>query len=67
MNNVSLFIRIMKRGPKKRVYERICVSLGKGQKRGLESLAMGQEVSVSDLVRRAVDKTYGKSIRRKSA
>jgi hypothetical protein len=55
----------MKRGPKKRVYERISVSLGKGQKRGLESLAQGREVSVADLVRRAVDEAYGKSIRLK--
>jgi hypothetical protein len=53
----------MRPGPKKRVYDRICVSLGKGQKRGLEKLASGQEVSVADLVRRAVDKTYGRSMR----
>ena len=55
----------MKRGPKKRVYDRICVSLGKGQKLGLESLARGREVSVADLVRKAVDETYGKSVRNK--
>jgi hypothetical protein len=54
----------MKPGPKKRVYDRICVSLGRGQKLGLKKLASGQEVSVADLVRRAVDKAYGKSIRR---
>lgn len=54
----------MKRGPKKRVYERISVSLGKGQKRGLENLAQGREMSVADLVRKAVDEAYGKSIRR---
>jgi hypothetical protein len=53
----------MKPGPKKRVYERISVSLGKGQKRGLETLAGGQEVSVADLVRKAVDRAYGKSLR----
>ncbi|MGH7812407.1 MAG: ribbon-helix-helix domain-containing protein [Candidatus Binataceae bacterium] len=53
----------MKRGPKKRVYERISVSLGKGQKRGLENLAEAREMSVADLVRRAVDDAYGKSIR----
>ena len=57
----------MKRGPKKRVYERISVSLGKGQKRGLENLAESTEVSVADLIRRAVDETYGKSIRERRA
>jgi len=53
----------MKPGPKKRFNDRICVSLGKGQKRGLQKLAGGKEASVADLVRRAVDKTYGRSIR----
>jgi hypothetical protein len=53
----------MKPGPKKRVFERVSVSLGKGQKKGLETLARGKEVSVADLVRRAVDRTYGKTIR----
>ena len=52
----------MKPGPKKRVYERVSVSLGKGQKNGLEGLADGREVSVADLIRRAITKTYGKSI-----
>lgn len=48
----------MKRGPKKRVYDRISVSLGKGQKEALENLADSKEVSVADLVRRALDRTY---------
>lgn len=52
----------MKRGPKKRVYERISVSLGKGQKKALENLAVTKEVSVADLVRRAVDRTYRESM-----
>lgn len=55
----------MRPGPKKRVYERICVSLGKGQKNGLENLAEREEVSIADLVRRAVDQTYGKLNRSK--
>lgn len=42
----------MKPGPKKRVFKRISVSLGKGQKEGLQTLAKGREVSVADLVMR---------------
>jgi|GEM_PF-5256341 len=53
----------MKPGPKKRVFERVSISLGKGQKRDLESLARDKEVSVADLVRRAVHRTYGKTIK----
>jgi len=53
----------MKPGPKKRVFERVSISLGKGQKRGLETLAKVKEVSVADLVRRAVDRHYGKILK----
>ena len=53
----------MKPGPKKRVFERVSVSLSKGQKKGLESLARNKDVSVADLVRRAVHRAYGKTIR----
>ncbi len=55
-----------KPGPKKRVFERISVSLGKNQKRGLESLASGKEVSVADLVRKALDEAYGDDLRGKA-
>jgi hypothetical protein len=54
----------MKPGPKKRVFDRVSVSLGKGQKKWLEALAKGKEVSVADLVRRAVDRTYGKAFKK---
>ena len=53
----------MKPGPKKRVFDRICVSLGRGQKRVLATLAKEREVSVADLVRHAVDSAYGRDIR----
>jgi hypothetical protein len=68
LNCDELFITVigMKPGPKKRVYERITVSLAKGQKGQLERLANG-ETSVADLIRRAVNDAYGKSNRSKSA
>lgn len=56
----------MKPGPKKRVFDRVSVSLGRGQKRGLEVLAKGKDVSVADLVRRALDRAYGKTIRKET-
>ena len=54
----------MKPGPKKRVYERVSISLFKGQKRGLERLASKKEVPVADLVRHAVVRTYGRNIQK---
>lgn len=56
----------MKPGPKKRVFERVSVSLGRGQKRGLELLAKDKDVSVADLVRRALQRAYGKTIGKES-
>jgi hypothetical protein len=56
----------MKPGPKKRVFERVSISLGKGQKRGLETLAKDKDVSVADLVRRAVNRAYGKAIQKEA-
>lgn len=53
----------MKRGPKKRVFERISVSLAKGQKKGLQKLADEEEMSVADMVRKALDRAYGKQLR----
>jgi hypothetical protein len=52
-----------KSGPKKRAFGRICVSLGKGQKRGLTAMAKDLEFSMADLIRHAIDKTYGKQLR----
>jgi len=53
----------MKPGPKKRVFDRISISLGKGQKKGLLALAKNNESSVAELVRHALDETYGKRLR----
>jgi hypothetical protein len=54
----------MKSGPKKRVFERVSISLFKGQKRGLELLAKKKEVPLADLVRHAVVRTYGRNIKK---
>jgi hypothetical protein len=64
MMNYSSYLLEMKPGPKKRVFERVSISLGKGQKRGLETLAKDKDVSVADLVRRAVNRAYGNAIQK---
>jgi hypothetical protein len=53
----------MKPGPKKRVGKRISVSLLKGQKEKLERLAEKGDVSVASLIRRAVNRAYGRAMR----
>lgn len=50
----------MKPGPKKRVFQRISVSLAKGQKATLEAMADSQDTSIAKLVRDALHRTYGK-------
>lgn len=46
----------VKPGPKKRVFGRLTVSLGKGQRRALDKLASGRDLTLAQVVRIAVSR-----------